>query len=253
MQQRLEIAGLTDVGRVRQQNEDAIGWEQAIGLVLLADGVGGRAAGEVASRMAIDTITTSLRAGLVPEQTPGAETGHDPGVPALVQAAVRHANAAIYDSKRQVPEYQGMATTVVVALFEPNRVTVSHAGDSRLYRMRGDAFVQLTEDHTLVRELVLSGYMTEQEAAVSGHRHIITRALGVGAEIPVEVQQHQSCPGDLYLLCSDGLTSMLSDQDIATNIGRTGQGLPALARQLVDLANAQGGYDNVSVVLVRVP
>ncbi len=252
MNEPMEIVGLTHVGRVREQNEDAVGWDESIGLAVLADGVGGRNSGAVASRLAVDQIKSNLQAALASRDN--AREPHDSRTAAkmLVDAAVHEVNSTIYRGSLVQPGCHGMATTVVVALFQFGCVTISHVGDSRLYRLRDRSLEQLTEDHSLVQELIQNGYLTASEAGHTTHRHVITRALGASREVEPEVQQHETKPGDVYLLCSDGLTNLVADHEIDATIRKHGDDLGVCAQQLVQQSNDRGGYDNVSVVLVAV-
>lgn len=240
----LEIAGLTDVGRSRNHNEDAIGWRQVLGLAVLADGMGGHNAGEVASRIAVDTVIEVF------EQT-------DPARPADVDSLCREAaglaNAAIYSRATEDPDCQGMGTTLVMACFEDDGLTVAHVGDSRLYRFRDGELETLTSDHSLVQEMIDSGFLTEEEASRSANRNMITRALGVEEKVDVDVARQQCQAGDIYLLCSDGLNDLVARDDIRDILAAGGGELQLLCQALVDKANARGGLDNISVILVRVP
>jgi PPM family protein phosphatase len=250
----LEIAGVTDVGRIRAHNEDAIDWDAAIGLAVLADGLGGHNAGEVASTLAVTSIKTELQQVLSGQSPVSSGTASDPAVDytALVAESVRRANRALYETVQREPRYAGMGTTVVLALFADHLVTISHVGDSRAYLLRRGELQQLTVDHSMVQELLRNGYLTEEEARVSQHKNVITRALGIDAEVEPDMQQHLVEPGDIYLLCSDGLSNLLSDEEISTRLDSIGPDTLQAARELVRMANERGGYDNISVILVRV-
>ena len=255
----LEIVGITDVGRIRTRNEDAIDWDAAIGLAVLADGLGGHNAGNVASALAVASIKTELqqaryqRAGQAPVQgRDGADSDQAGDDAALVAESVYHANRALYETVQREPRYAGMGTTVVLALFADHLVTISHVGDSRAYRLRRGQLEQLTVDHSLVQELLRTGYLTEEEARVSEHRNVITRALGIDREVEPDVEQYRVELGDIYLLCSDGLSNLLSEEAISAGLASAATDMLQAARELVNMANERGGYDNISVILVRV-
>lgn len=240
-----EFCALTDQGRVRANNEDAVLVDEALQLVLLADGMGGYNAGEVASSMATTSIAQYMAQHLGP-------LGGRPGpteVRRALEAAVENANAAVLGASLSHSEYAGMGTTLVVAIFVEGRMILGHIGDSRAYLLRADALQQITRDHSWLQEQLDAGLMTPHQAALSGNRNLVTRALGVGSQAIMDVNEFQIAGQDLVLLCSDGLTDMISDADIA-EILRTACPLPEKAQRLIDAANAQGGRDNVSVLLV---
>lgn len=250
---RIVVAGLTDTGLVRDHNEDAIGTDDALGLLVLADGMGGLKAGEVASAMAVELVTSELRSALRGIDAGGSDeqSGYANESLALGRAVVQ-ANATIYQVAQTQPQCAGMGTTLVVLLFYDNRLTIAHVGDSRLYRMRGDEFEQVTVDHSLVQELVDRGFYTPEEARAATNKNIVTRALGIGAEVDYDMQEEVALIGDVLLLCSDGLSDMLEDAAIHTILRENQDNLEQAARRLVDAANDQGGRDNISVVLARV-
>jgi PPM family protein phosphatase len=247
----VEIVGETDVGRVRTHNEDSIGWDERFGLAVLADGMGGHNAGEVASRAAVDHIQAELARALALWGDDVQQESALPSLASLVKTAVAKANDEIYEASVAHPEYAGMGTTVVVAVFAGHFVTLCHVGDSRLYRLRRDTLERLTEDHSLVQELIRAGRLTEEQAQVSEYRNVITRALGAGPAVEIDLQQHPTKAGDLYLLCSDGLSNLVSEQQIQQTLGGSGQDTAGVIRDLIRLANERGGSDNISVVLVR--
>lgn len=240
----LQIAGLTDVGRSRNHNEDSIGWREVLGLVVLADGMGGHNAGEVASRIAVDTVI-----GVFEQTDPAASTD----VADLCRQATGLANDAIFQRAGADPDCSGMGTTLVMACFEDGELTVAHVGDSRLYRFRDRELEVLTSDHSLVQEMIDSGYLTEEEAAHSANKNMITRALGVDEQVKVDVARQQCQSGDIFLLCSDGLNDLVARDNIRDIIAAGGDDLQGTCEALVDRANALGGLDNISVILVRVP
>ena len=227
-------AGLSDTGRKRRQNEDAYVCEPP--LFAIADGMGGAQAGEVASGLAAAAF----------EEGAAAIHGED-GVATLVRAA----NARIFERAVHDPTVAGMGTTATVAVVDESAgtMTLAHVGDSRAYRYRGGALEQLTTDHSLVGELVRSGRLTEDEAAVHPHRSVITRALGTDADVEVDTLTVEVVPGDLVLLCSDGLSAMVRDEEIARVLEATGAAPREAGEALIAAANAAGGEDNVTVVL----
>jgi PPM family protein phosphatase len=253
LSQVLEIASCTDPGMVRSHNEDSIASDAARGLVVLADGMGGYNAGEVASGMATTVITTEMQQALASlrpyDQDP--RTGQEVGA-RLIRDQVLKANASIYQAAQSQPQYAGMGTTLVVGLFYDNRVLVAHLGDSRLYRLRERELVQLTRDHSLLQEQIDSGLLTPEQAKHAQHKNLVTRALGIDPSVEPEIHEYPSRPGDLYLLCSDGLCDMVEDEDICMAMEAFGANLRLAAQQLVQMANDNGGRDNVSVILVRV-
>ena len=170
----------------------------------------------------------------------------------MLRSEVERANAAIYQAAQSQPQCAGMGTTLVAALFHDNRIVVAHVGDSRLYRLRSELFEQVTRDHSLLQEQLDSGMITQEEAKASHNKNLVTRALGVDHAVDVEVHDYAVEPGDLYVLCSDGLNDMVEDDEIALTLAMMGVNLPLAAQQLVQMANDNGGRDNVSVILVRV-
>jgi len=251
--QVLEIASCTDPGMVRSHNEDAIASDPASGLVVLADGMGGYNAGEVASGMATTVIITELRQLLAKVRPFDTEPDtNDPVASRLVRDQVKKANTSIFQAAQSQPQYAGMGTTLVVCLFYDNRVLVAHLGDSRLYRLRGDDFRQITRDHSLLQEQIDSGLITPEQAKHAQHKNLVTRALGIDPSVDPEIHEYDAAPRDIYLLCSDGLCDMVSDDDIGMTLRELGANLGLAAQQLVQMANDNGGRDNVSVILVRV-
>ena len=251
--QILEVASDTDPGMVRSHNEDSIASDAASGLVVLADGMGGYNAGEVASGMATTVITTEMRQ-LLDAHAPfeiDARTGQTIAQ-GMIRDQIAKANTSIYQASQSQPQYSGMGTTLVVALFYDNKVAVAHIGDSRLYMQRGEEFKQVTKDHSLLQEQIDSGLITPEQAKVSANKNLVTRALGIDPTVEPEIHEYDTQPGDIYLLCSDGLCDMVSDEDIGMALQALGGNLKLCAQQLVQMANDNGGRDNVSVILVRV-
>lgn len=253
LSQVLEIASLTDPGMVRSNNEDSIGHEVERGLVVLADGMGGYNAGEVASGIAVSMITAEMKEALerIEPYKIDEKSGQPMAVPLLAERA-RRANTSIYQAAQSQPQYAGMGTTLVAGLFYDNRVSVAHIGDSRMYRLRGEVLDQITRDHSLLQEQIDAGMITKEEARFSQNKNLVTRAVGIDPDVEPEVKTYDVLPGDLYLLCSDGLNDMVEDEEIRLTLLTLQSNLPLAATQLVQLANDNGGRDNVSVILVKV-
>jgi protein phosphatase len=250
---KLLCVGLTDTGRVREHNEDTISWDASLGLLVLADGMGGYNAGEVASGIAVKTIVNLVREALEREDLQAADPAAGLSRPAIIlRDAITRANKIIYQTARTQPNCEGMGTTVVGALFHDNRITIAHVGDSRLYRLRGAGLEQVTLDHSLLQELVDRGFYSPEEAQRAANKNYVTRALGVELNVDVEIQEHPAQRGDVYMLCSDGLSDMVEDDDIHLTINTFGANLDTVAKQLVQLGNDNGGKDNISVLLAQV-
>ena len=248
----IEIVCRSDTGQKREHNEDAVGADNSLGLVVLADGMGGYQAGEVASAMAVDIVLKEIqenheKALLEPlDDITGMSAA---GI--LIENAILKANSAINNAARNKAQYQGMGTTVVVVMMHENIVSIGHVGDSRLYRLRDKKLELITEDHSLVRELVRKGYYTEAEAREATNKNVVTRALGVEAEVDPEVQEDMALLDDIYLLCSDGLNDMVEDRQIEDIMLRYGADLDQTADLLIQSANEMGGKDNISAILLR--
>lgn len=239
------IAGVSDVGRRRRENEDAIAFDADLGLALVADGVGGNNGGKVASATAARSIKGDLQQAL--------RAAGDPAAPvAMVTELVRRAHQRIVAAGTREPKLRGMGATLAMALISGDVVVVANVGDSRVYRLRRGELTQLTQDHVLALELQARGELTEAQARESAHRSTLTRALGMEGELKVSVAMHPLEEDDLYLLCSDGLTRAVSDPELSGLLEGGRADLGEAARQAVDLANRRGGRDNVSVVLVSV-
>jgi protein phosphatase len=252
LSQALQMVSRSDPGMVRSHNEDAVFYNAALGMAILADGMGGYNAGEVASGMATTLLGSELEKAfqkIAPHQLDAAGKLHSHGV---LEAEIARANTAIYQAAQSQPQYAGMGTTLVVALFYDNMMTVAHIGDSRLYRLRGDEFQAITRDHSLLQEQIDSGMITAEEARHSQNKNLVTRALGVDPAVEPEIRDYDTMPGDVYLLCSDGLNDMVEDEEIALTLQALSANLDLAATQLVQTANDSGGRDNVSVILVRI-
>ena len=244
------MASRTDPGRVRSANEDAVRFDANLGLAILADGMGGYAAGEVASRMAVDEIFDELASALPHLQAAPVTPDRD-GVHEDMRFAAARANSSIIAAARREPDYEGMGSTLVVAVLMHDRVTVAHLGDSRAYRFRAGVLEQITRDHCWVDEQIAMGVLSVDAILDARYRNIVTRALGIEDEIDLEVHDHEALVGDIFLLCSDGLTDMLDDAAITAHFV-AGKPLGETATLLVDAANEAGGRDNVSALLVQV-
>jgi PPM family protein phosphatase len=251
--QVLEVASCTDPGMVRSHNEDSIAADPANGLLVLADGMGGYNAGEVASGMATTVIVTEMQQALAAMRPYDIDQRTNQEVAArLVREQVLKANTSIFQAAQSQPQYAGMGTTLVTCLFYDNRVLVAHLGDSRLYLLRDARFRQVTRDHSLLQEQIDSGLLTADQAKNAQHKNLVTRALGIDPSVEPEIHEYPVRPGDIYLLCSDGLCDMVDDEDIGMTLTALGGNLKMAAQHLVQMANDNGGRDNVSVILVRV-
>jgi protein phosphatase len=244
----IEFFCATDTGRARSNNEDSVTVDDAHALAVLADGMGGYNAGEIASGMATGFIRSEMGRWL--HEVGGSAT--DPEVRRAMDICVDNANRAIFNAANANPQYAGMGTTLVVAVFRGTRVLVGHVGDSRAYRLRGGRLMQMTRDHSLLQEQIDAGLITAEQASFSSNKNLVTRAVGVEDTVLLEIHQHEVHPGDLYLLCSDGLSDMLDDETLSQLL----QGYDSLEQAgaaLIAAANDAGGKDNIAVVLARAP
>ena len=253
LQDKITICGLTDTGMVREKNEDTIGYDSALGLVVLADGMGGHRGGEIASGLTVDTVISSVQAHL-PDIKPGQfDSASGFSMESLcIQESVESANNMVYKTAESNPEHKGMGTTVVVLQFYNNSFSLAHIGDSRCYRMRNDKFEQITKDHSLLQELIDRGFYTPEEAKKSMNKNLVTRALGIDPIVTADIQEDIALKNDIYLLCSDGLTDFVEDEYIDLTIKRFSDNLEEAAKQLITKANQNGGKDNISVMLCRI-
>lgn len=240
------FATLTDRGRVRANNEDAVFVDPRQNLAILADGMGGYNGGEVASGMAIALIAASFGRWLAHTDL----CDQTRAVRRALQIGTDEANRAILEAGAIDAQLLGMGTTLVLAFCGSQRIVVGHIGDSRCYRLRDRRLEQLTRDHSLLQDQLDAGLITPAEAAISPHRNLVTRALGIEARVTLETTDHPVQPGDLYLLCSDGLSEMVSDADICTVLLQKNS-LSYKATLLVSMANDNGGRDNISVILAK--
>ena len=253
LKDKIATTMLSDTGRVRSNNEDAVGEDQDIGLIVLADGMGGYNAGEIASGIAITTILDVARRRwpALKHGDVDAESGYSLEA-LMLKAAIEESHRTIYQVSQSQPQCAGMGTTVVAGLFHDDRLSIAYVGDSRLYRFRGGVLEQITRDHSLVEELVARGHYSREDAGKLVRKNIVTRALGVEPDVLVDVLEETVELRDIILLCSDGLTDMVSDEQIGLTLAEHADNLEVAAQKLIGLANDEGGKDNVSVVLARV-
>lgn len=249
---KVATALLTDMGRVRNNNEDAIAEDQDLGLLILADGMGGYNAGEIASGLCISTVQDKVRREwkTLAKGEVDPDTGYSYEA-LLVRDAIAEAHKTIYSVSQSQPQCAGMGTTAVVAIMHDDRVSIAYVGDSRLYRFRDKKLEQITRDHSLIEELIARGHYTRDEAVKLVRKNIVTRALGVEPEVQVDIIEDVIEVGDVLLLCSDGLSDMVKDEVIALTLGKYSDNLQQAAKELVRQALENGGKDNVSVVLAR--
>jgi len=250
----LQMFAMTDVGKKRQHNEDYVDISPSHGIAVLADGMGGYNAGEVASSMAVEIILSALKKNIL--EIPTAQINEKTGFAeesVLLRDAILLANNSIFQTASTKTECAGMGTTVLAAVFYGNRITAAHVGDSRMYRLRDGALSHVTEDHSLIHEQVRRGLVTAADARNSRIKNLVTRALGVDAGVEADIVEDIVFDGDFYLMCSDGLTDVVSDEVIQHTLSQLHNNLSAAARKLIDLANDAGGPDNISVILIKAP
>jgi protein phosphatase len=241
-----EYFSLTDPGLVRDNNEDSVALDPDHQVAVLADGMGGYNAGEVASAMATTFVKTELGRWI-------AEGGSEASareVRRAMEICIDNANRSIFNAANSNPLYAGMGTTLVMGVFQGTRTLIGHVGDSRCYRLRQGTLVQLTRDHSLLQEQIDAGLISPEQAQYATHKNLVTRALGVEDTVLLEVSEYRAEEGDIYLLCSDGLTDMMTDERIAAILVTAGT-LEEKSRALVDAANDSGGRDNISVILAQ--
>lgn len=236
---RIEYGVLSDQGMVRTSNEDSYIADSGSRIFLVADGMGGHAAGEIASRIAASTVQEVLSA-----KTPDAD------IKDRVYFAVQQANARVYETQRTESEYRGMGTTLTVLAFQENRYCLAHVGDSRAYLFRDNNLTQLTRDHSLVWPLFENGIMSKDEIARQPQKHLITRSIGTHADVEVDLQENATVEGDIFLLCSDGLTDVLTDDAIQQIMEEAGKKPQEISQALIQAANMGGGPDNITTVVV---
>ena len=254
MTMKIRLTGKTDVGLQRELNEDSFGIVEALNLVVVCDGMGGHAAGEIASKSAVDTV---IRLHTNSRPPSGTETAFDlPGdfssEGKFLASTVRIANTRIHKNAQSKAGLSGMGTTVVAAIFHHDRISICHVGDSRAYRVKNGVLQQLTEDHSWVNELIAAGQLSRDEAREFPNRNVITRALGVREKVKVDLREEKANSGDIYLLCSDGLVTCLPDEDILEIVTAGGDDLDKIADDLIAGANSGGGDDNTTCALMQV-
>lgn len=248
---KLEFAGITDVGRVREKNEDAIAISEEFQFAVLADGMGGYNGGEIASEMAVTGIKEILEKGLRRHRFHFFWKRSD-HIRRLLEDAIAEVNQRIYQKARSNPRYYGMGTTLAAAVFHGNRVTIAHIGDSRIYRFRNGELEQLTRDHTWVQDQIEVGWMSVEEALVSDYRNLLTRAVGVTNSVKGDIAEFDTLPRDVYLLCSDGLTDMVSAEGIQEELNTSCDNVCSISERLIMQANSTGGEDNISIICTQV-
>ena len=249
---QVKAYGLTHVGRQRQHNEDSFRVEDDAKLFLVADGMGGHAAGEVASRIAVDSISEFILHSKTDDGTwPHAYDEHFRRSTNRLMAAVRLANTRVLEAMRKDARLRGMGTTVVASLVDDDIFSVAHVGDSRAYLIRDRQLSRITNDHSWVFEQVQAGMLTEAEAEKHPLRNVITRALGGALQVAPDASEIEARPGDVYLLCSDGLTGMVPEKEILKVVTESDGDLKRACLALIEAANEHGGMDNVTAVLVK--
>ncbi|MGH8460977.1 MAG: Stp1/IreP family PP2C-type Ser/Thr phosphatase [Stenotrophobium sp.] len=253
LKNKVDTILLSDVGRVRKNNEDAVAEIEEIGLLILADGMGGYNAGEIASGISIATIQDH-----VSREWPTLKHGDidaDSGYRVeglLLKQAIENAHATILQVAQSQPQCAGMGTTIVACIMHEAVLSIAYVGDSRLYRYRDGKLEQITRDHSLIEELIARGHYSREDAVKLVRKNIVTRALGVEGKVQVDVIEETLEVGDVLLLCSDGLSDMVSDEKIGLTLDTYTDNVEAAAKALVNLALENGGKDNVSVVMARV-
>ncbi len=236
----------TDPGRARENNEDSVAHDDSTHLAVLADGMGGYNAGEIASGMATAFIKSEMTRWL----TEAGKHAKTKEIRRALEICVENANRSIYNAASSNAQYSGMGTTLVVGVFQGDKLMLGHIGDSRCYRLRGSEFLQITRDHSLLQEQIDAGLLTVEQAATSSYKNLVTRALGVDDTVLLELNEYDVEVGDIYLMCSDGLSDMVEDAEIA-GILEGEQSMDQKTEQLVSLANEHGGRDNISVLLAH--
>ncbi len=249
---KIQLHGLTDEGLHRDHNEDTIGCDENIALAILADGMGGHRSGEIASAITVNTIMdfASKKIKKLNSSKIDLQSGYNIESQ-ILQQAITLANKNVYDSAQSNAQYRGMGTTVVAIMFYDNHFTVAHVGDSRLYRLRDDEFVQITSDHSYIQELLDCGIYTAEQAKNSEHKNLITRAVGIDEKVQVDIQKDLTVTDDIYLLCSDGVNDMIKDDLIKSIIINNRNDLEKAASEIIRAANEHGGKDNISALLAK--
>lgn len=249
----INIEGMTDTGLIRAHNEDSIGNDLSIGLAVLADGMGGHKGGEVASALAVNSILNDLPAEL--DRCKNLEIDENVSGYSYQSMAIKNviekANSIIFKAASKQIQYEGMGTTIVVTMFYDNRLTVAHVGDSRMYRLRDHALTQITNDHSLLQELIDRGFYTPEEAEKSLNKNLVTRALGIEDTVKIDVTEEIVLANDSYLLCSDGLSDMVDDRRITMIMEENSSHIETACSELIQQALDNGGHDNVSIIIIE--
>lgn len=243
----IKSAGATNIGRKRKVNQDSYLMEPGSGLFVVADGMGGHAGGETASKLTVETVVQSVL------NDKGSSLNMAPND--LLMGAIHRANTAVYSTAEKNKALQGMGTTVVSMYFDQGKIFVGHVGDSRVYMARKKQLWQITKDHSLVNEKLKAGIITREQMKKDKSRNVITRSVGFESSVLVDIYQREVSPGELYFACSDGLSGMVSDEELLSTIEQFGwnsDDLGPLVNTLIEKANANGGDDNVTVVVARV-
>ncbi len=241
----LTAAGKTDRGLVRTKNEDHIYIDARLGLLVVADGMGGHRSGETASRLAVEVVRDFFHKD---QQATGPRDASYSETTNRLRDAILLANRTIYEAAQSSPGLSGMGTTIAAAVLKGNQVSLAHIGDSRIYLVRSGSIMQLTDDHSLVQDQVRHDRITREEAAHSAMKNILTRAVGIDSEVIADLSELTVLHGDILLLCSDGLHNMVSDEEMLEIISRAGN-VHAASEFLVDTANDNGGLDNISAIV----
>jgi protein phosphatase len=241
---KITYKAVSDVGRKRKGNEDSLFVNPEQHLFVVADGMGGHAAGEIASKVAVDSINEFVCLTGGDEENISYDGNR-------LKTAIRYANRKVLEATKEKSEYEGMATTVAAVLVDGDAANLGHVGDSRVYLVRDGEITQLTSDHSWVNEQIQSGVISPDQARTHPLRNVVTRALGGKPDLQVDMQQHKAKAGDILILCSDGLTTMIPDEDIARVVRESGGDVEKAAQALVASANAKGGEDNITVLLIR--
>lgn len=245
---QLRIAGYTDTGIRRENNQDHIAFDQELGIAVLADGMGGHKAGEIAAQMTVKFVLEKMQK-IVLQETSVSITGTQ--LLEVVSNTISSSNAELFLAQEEKEAYKGMGTTIVVTLVVGSHIYVGHVGDSRLYLYRNRTMKRLTKDHSLIQDLIDRGFYTEREARKANVRHVVTRSMGTKSDVDIDTAELPLLPYDLLMLCSDGLTDMVSDWQIAETIHENIADLDLTAKKLITLANQNGGKDNISVILMQ--
>ena len=251
----LEIVSVSDIGKIRPHNEDSTISDAGLGIVLVADGMGGYKAGEVASAIAATSILNDVKSGLkqlgMKARKPVGGNDYKPQSNLLIKA-ITHANSIIYKKAQEEELCRGMGTTIVIGLFYNGMISVANVGDSRLYLLRENSFRQITRDHSLLQEVIDKGKVPKEKAEAMTPRNLVTRALGIEAGVKVDIFEESVKNGDIYLLCSDGLNDMVTDEEIHLTLSKYSVNLQQAANELVAMANSRGGRDNISIILAQI-